>query len=51
MGGPWGSLAGSQGALKTEMVLWSRPGMVLGGPWGGFEVLGDPWVSSGMSEC
>ena len=34
LGGPWGSLGGSQGAPKTEVVLGERPGMVLGGPWG-----------------
>ena len=38
--GSWGSLGGSQGALKTEVVLWGRPGMVLGGPWGGFRGMG-----------
>ena len=44
IGGPWESLGGFQGTPKTEMVLWGRPGMVLGGPWGGS---GDPWVSPG----
>ena len=39
----WGSLGvpgGSQVALKTEVDLWGRPGMVLGGPWGVFGGMG-----------
>ena len=51
IGGPWGSLGGSQGAPKAEVVLWERPGMVLGGPWVVLEVWGSPWVSPGRSEC
>ena len=40
------SLGVSQGPPKTEVVLWGRPGMVLGGPWGGF---GGPGRSLGQS--
>ena len=47
LGGPWGSLGGSKGAPKTEVVLGERPGMVLGGPWGVFggigRSLGESW--------
>ena len=41
---------GSQGAPKTEVVLWGCTGMVLGGPWAGFggmgRSLGQSWEVS-----
>ena len=40
LGGPWGSLGGSQGEPKKEVVLRERPGMVLGGPWHVFGGIG-----------
>ena len=37
-------------APKTEVDLWGRPGMVLGGLGVFLEVWGDPWVSPEMSK-